>query len=70
VALCCHFILHRDLLCSETNQLSAYAKAWDLAASGTHLSTIQSESFTRLIWKEVLPCGPVQPVSLLVYGEK
>lgn len=70
VALCCYFILHRDLLCSETRQLSAYAKPWDLAASGTHLSTIQSESVTRLIWKEVLPCGPVQPVSLLVYGEK
>jgi len=53
VALCCHFILHRDLLCSETNQLSAYAKAWDLAASGADLTTIQTESVTHLIWIEV-----------------
>jgi len=45
--------LHRDLLCSETNQLSAYAKAWDLAASGADLTTIQTESVTHLIWIEV-----------------
>jgi hypothetical protein len=45
--------LHHDLLCHEIRQLSAYAKAWDLAASEADLSTIQTESVTRLIWIEV-----------------
>ncbi|HCC14509.1 MAG TPA: hypothetical protein DEQ29_01495, partial [Escherichia coli] len=42
VALCWQFSWHRELLWCETNQLSAYAKAWDLAASGAELSTISA----------------------------
>jgi hypothetical protein len=49
VALCCHFILHRDLLFSETRQVSAYAKARDLAAPCANLSEFQTKGVTCLI---------------------